>query len=37
MIREDWATRIDKFLSADDVDVLKDAGKIPYEIVAINH
>ena len=29
---EDWATRIDKFLLADDLDVLNDAGKISHEI-----
>ena len=28
----DWPTRIDKFLLADDLDVLKDAGKISHEI-----
>ena len=28
MTMEDWATRIDKFLLADDRDILKDAGKI---------
>ena len=27
MTMEDWATRIDKFLLADDLDVLNDAGK----------
>jgi hypothetical protein len=27
-----WATRIDKFLLADDRDILKDAGKISHEI-----
>lgn len=32
MTMEDWATRIDKFLLADDRDVLKDAGKISHEI-----
>lgn len=32
MTMEDWATRIDKFLLADDRDILKDAGKISYEI-----
>lgn len=32
MIREDWSTRIDKFLLTDDVDILKNADKIPYEI-----
>lgn len=32
MTMEDWATRIDKFLLADDLDVLKDAGKISHEI-----
>lgn len=33
MTMEDWATRIDKFLLADDRDILKDAGKISHEIV----
>ena len=32
MTMEDWFTRIDKFLLADDLDVLKDAGKISHEI-----
>ena len=32
MTMEDWANRIDKFLLADDLDVLKDAGKISHEI-----
>ena len=32
MTMEDWATRIDKFLLADDLAVLKDAGKISHEI-----
>lgn len=32
MTMEDWFTRIDKFLLADDRDVLKDAGKISHEI-----
>lgn len=32
MTMEDWATRIDKFLLADDRDILKDAGKISHEI-----
>ena len=27
-----WYTRIDKFLLADDRDILKDAGKISHEI-----
>ena len=27
-----WATKIDKFLLSDDRDILKDAGKISYEI-----
>lgn len=30
---EDWAIRIDKYLLADDRDILKDVGKISYEIV----
>jgi len=29
---EDWSTRIDKFLLADDLDILKDAGKISKKI-----
>ena len=32
MTMEDWSTRIDKFLLADDLDILKDADKISYEI-----
>ena len=32
MTMEDWATRIDKYLLADDLDILKDAGKISREI-----
>ena len=32
MTMEDWSTRIDKFLLADDLNVLKDAGKISHEI-----
>ncbi len=32
MTMEDWATRIDKFLLADDRDILKEAGKISHEI-----
>lgn len=32
MTMEDWATRIDKFLLADDRDILEDAGKISHEI-----
>ena len=32
MTMEDWSTRIDKFLLADDLDILKDAGKISYGI-----
>ena len=27
-----WSARIDKFLLADDLDILKDAGKISHEI-----
>ena len=27
-----WYTRINKFLLADDLDILKDAGKISHEI-----
>ena len=32
MTMEDWSTRIDKFLLADDRDILKDAGKISHDI-----
>lgn len=32
MTMKDWSTRIDKFLLADDRDVLKDPGKISHEI-----
>ena len=32
MTMEDWSDRIDKFLLADDLDLLKDAGKISHEI-----
>ncbi len=32
MTMEDWSTRIDKYLLADDLDVLKDSGKISHEI-----
>ena len=32
MTMEDWATRIDKFLLADDRDILTNAGKISHEI-----
>ena len=32
MTIEDWANRIDKYLLSDDLDVLKDAGKISHEI-----
>ena len=32
MTMEDWSIRIDKFLLADDRDILKDAGKISHEI-----
>ena len=32
MTMEDWATRIDKYLLADDLDILKNAGKISHEI-----
>ena len=32
MTMEDWSTRIDKFLLADDLDILKDAGKISHEV-----
>ena len=32
MTMEDWATRIDRFLLADDRDILTNAGKISHEI-----
>ena len=32
MTMEDWSSRIDKFLLADDRDILKDARKISHEI-----
>lgn len=32
MTMEDWSIRIDKFLLADDRDILKDASKISHEI-----
>ena len=32
MTMEDWSNRIDKFLLGDDLDVLKDAGKISHQI-----
>ena len=32
MTMEDWANRIDRYLLADDLDILKDAGKISHEI-----
>jgi len=32
MTMEDWSTRIDKFLLADDLDILKDAGKISQKV-----
>ena len=32
MTMEDWSNRIDKFLLADDLDILKDADKISHEI-----
>jgi len=32
MTMEDWANRIDKYLLSDDLDILKDAGKISHEI-----
>ena len=32
MTMEDWSTRIDKFLLVDDLDILKDVGKISHEI-----
>ena len=33
MTMEDWSKRIDKYLLSDDLDVLKDAGKISHKIV----
>ena len=32
MTMEDWANRIDKYLLADDLDILKDAGNVSHEI-----
>jgi len=32
MTMEDWSVRRDKYLLADDRDILKDAGKISHEI-----
>lgn len=32
MTMEHWSNRIDKYLLADDRDILKDAGKISHEI-----
>ena len=32
MTMEDWANRIDKYLLSDDLDVLKDSGRISHEI-----
>ena len=32
MTMEDWANRINKYLLSDDLDILKDAGKISHEI-----
>ena len=32
MTMEDWANRIDKYLLSDDLDALKDSGKISHEI-----
>ena len=32
MTMEDWSNRIDKFLLADDLNILKDVGKISHEI-----
>jgi hypothetical protein len=29
---EDWANRLDKFLNADDREILNDAGKVTAEI-----
>ncbi len=33
MTMEDWTTRLDKFLDADDREILKDSGKITKKIV----
>ncbi len=32
MTMEDWSNRIDRYLLSDDLDILKDAGKISHEI-----
>ena len=32
MTMEDWSNRIDKYLLSDDLDILKDAGRISHEI-----
>ncbi len=32
MTMEDWFKRIDKYLLSDDLDVLKDAGKISHKM-----
>lgn len=32
MTMEDWANRIDKYLLSDDLDILKDSGRISHEI-----
>ena len=32
MTMEDWSARIDKYLLADDLDILKNAGKISHDI-----
>ena len=34
MTMEDWANRIDKYLLSDDLDILKDAGRISHEIAS---
>lgn len=31
-----WYTRIDKFLLADDLDILKDVGKISHKIACVD-
>lgn len=35
MTMEDWAKRIDIYLQADDLEVLKDSGKITAEIAKL--
>lgn len=36
MTMEDWAKRIDIYLEADDLEVLKDAGKVTAEIARVH-